>query len=389
MTSVLWLTLKKMRGEMLMYVIMLVMALVLTFIFSGAIFSEYNTIRVGVVNNDTSQVTDRFIDNIDQNTYTLEMMDADAAENAVAKGETLAAVCIPEGFGEQLKTGDATLTLIKTTDNADVMALENTLKAAAGKTAHVYALSDTLNETLGSLDITSPPTDRVQEMYDARMGSNAVAQVEKTVTGTNYDEKFAGNVHFLMGFNIFFVMFSIIFTIGTILEDKKTGTWNRTRITPLSGTAIFAGNMIPTFAVGVLQMAIVLFSGQFLFGIDLGNSIGAVFVVCIVFAATVTCLGLLLTMLFNTFEQLNAATPVILVATSMLGGCMWPLSIVPAPLQAIAKVTPQYWALAAAEKLPVIGGGLADAMTSIFVLLGMTVLFFGLSMLLYNKKKRV
>lgn len=38
---------------------------------------------------------------------------------------------------------------------------------------------------------------------------------------------------------------NIVFTMGSILEDKKLRTWNRIRISPLSSRAVLAGNFIP------------------------------------------------------------------------------------------------------------------------------------------------
>lgn len=388
MTPVLWLKLKRMRDEVFMYIIMLGMALALTFVFSGAVFGGASTQRVYIVNEDTSAVTDSFLENID-NAYLLET-GSQNADIAVAKGEVMAAVVIPDGFGEALKKGNASITLIKSADSPDIMALNNALNAAASKTSHVYALSDALNKTLTPLDIETMSADEVAKAYNERMGENAAVQVKTEILGTeNYDRKFAENVHFMMGFNLFFVMFSIVFTISSILEDKKFGTWNRIRITPLSSPAIFAGNMIPTFLVGIAQMALVVFSGEFLFGIHLGASFGGIFVVLIIFSLTTTCLGLLLSTAFGTYEQMNAATPVILVASSMLGGCMWPLEIVPEALQAIARITPQYWALSATEKLALEGAGLGAVSINLLVLVGMALLYFGLSVVFYRKKQRV
>lgn len=390
MASVLWLKLKRMRNEVFMYVIMLGMALALTFVFSGAVFGGESTQRIYVVNEDTSAVTESFLENIDSSAYSLETEDTGNADIAVAKGEVLAAIVIPEGFGDALKKGDASITLIKSADSPDIMALSNVLNAAASKTSHVYSLSDTLTKTLDPLNIDTMTTDEVAKAYNERMGKNAAVQVTTEMLGTDdYDWKYQENVHFLMGFNLFFVMFSIVFTIASILEDKKFGTWNRIRITPLSSSSIFAGNMIPTFLVGVAQMAIVVFSGEFLFGIHLGTSLGSIFVVLIMFALTTTCLGLLLATAFGTYEQLNAATPVILVASSMLGGCMWPLSIVPKALQSIARITPQYWALSATEDLAINGGGLNTVSTHLIVLAGMALLFFALSVVFYRKRQRV
>ena len=373
-----------------MYVIMIVMALVLSFVFGNAVFGNDNAQRVLVSNSDSSDVTDAFLKVMNTGAYELEFADEKDAETSVAKSESLAAIFIPPGFGDALKSGSAALTLVKTADNADTMALENAIRSASVQTAHVYMLADSLYETLKDTGITVPPESDVAQAYLNRMGENAAVTVTVSVAGSGgYDEAFASNIHYLMGFNIFFVMFSIVFTIGSILEDKKLNTWNRIRISPLSSAAVMAGNFIPTFIVGIVQMAVVLFFGQMLFGINLGASLLPIFVVFVAFVLTSTCLGLLLSTVFNTYEQLNAGTPVILVATAMLGGCMWPLSIVGSDvLLGIANVMPQKWALEAAENLAVYGGGLKSASTSIIVLLGMAAVFFAVSILLYNKKQR-
>lgn len=391
MASILWLKFKRMRTEVMMYVIMMVMAIVLSFVFGTAIFGGNNIPRVYISDNDHSEATESFVQNIDSNAYTIEFCTALEAEILVAKGEALAAIVIPKGFGESLKNGNAGITMLKTADNTDIMALENAISTAAGKTAHIYALHGALANTLANVDITAPSLDDVREQHIDRMGENAIVKVTMNVVGTDeYDDTFAGNVHFMMGFNIFFVLFSIVFTIGSILEDKKLNTWDRMKISPLSGTAILAGNFIPTFLVGVAQMGIVLFAAQFLFGVDFGASLAPIFLVFVVFALTSTCLGLLLSTLFNTYEQLNAATPVIIVSTSMLGGCMWPLNIVGSDfLVKLANVMPQKWALEATESLAVFGGGIGSVLTNIFVLLGMALVFFVVSVVLYNKKRRV
>ena len=385
MASILWVRIKRMRTDVSMYVVMMIMALMLSFIFSNALFGGASVQRLDVVNNDDSEITEEFLKDISG--YALEIANVKQAEKSVAKGETLAAIVIPEGFGSALQQGSASLELIQTAESSDIMALKSALISAANNTAHVYALHESLQKTLGDDTLS---IDKVASAYAEETGENAAVTVSASVLGGGAnDMQFESNIHYMMGFNIFFVLFSIVFTVGAILEDKKLGTWNRIRISPISGTAVLAGNFLPAFLVGAAQMAIVLFAGQLLFDIDLGASIGSIYLVFVVFALAATCFGLLISALFNTYEQMNAGTPVIIVATSMLGGCMWPLSIVGSDfLRGISNAMPQKWALEAAESLALKGGGLSSVSTNIFVLLGMSVVFFGISVLIYNKKQR-
>ncbi len=389
MAAILWLKLKRMRQDIVMYVIMTFMAVFLTFVFGNAMFGGGGAQRVYVVDNDNSAFSSSFVETFGTDAYALESKTQEEAESAVAKGEVLAAMTIPQGFEDSVRDDSAEVTILRTADSAGILMLENAVRTSYQNAAHVYRLHSMLGAALDAEGIDTPSLDMVQDEFTQRMEDKPITVSHSVLDADDFDENFYENIHYLMGFNIFFVMFSIIFTMGSILEDKKLRTWNRIRISPLSSRAVLAGNFIPAYVVGLLQMAIVLFLGQMLFGIDLGDAMLSVFVVFAAFVLAASCLGLLLAVAFKGIEQMSAAVPVIIVGTSMLGGCMWPLSIVGSDvLIGIAKGMPQYWALDAAEKLAAYHSGLGDVLMNIGVLLGMSLVLFAVSMLIYNKKQR-
>lgn len=49
--------------------------------------------------------------------------------------------------------------------------------------------------------------------------------------------------------------------------------------------------------------------------------------------------------LFRSPEQASAVGPVVGITFAMLGGCMWPLSIVSPAMRSIGHATPQAWAV--------------------------------------------
>lgn len=389
MAAILWLKLKRMQQDVIMYVIMTFMAVFLTFVFGNAMFGGGSAQRVYVVDNDNSAFSSSFVESFDADAYALEEKEIKEAETAVAKGEALAAIVIPDGFDSSITDGGAEITLLRTADSADILALENAVRSAYQNAAHVYRLHGELDQALSGAGVEAPSLETVQDEFADRMEDKPMTVSYTVLDAGDFDEKFYENIHYLMGFNIFFVMFSIVFTMGSILEDKKLRTWNRIRISPLSSRAVLAGNFIPAYVVGLLQMAIVLFLGQMFFGIDLGDALLPIFTVFAAFVLAASCLGLLLATAFKGIEQMSAAVPVIIVGTSMLGGCMWPLSIVGSDvLLGIAKGIPQYWALEAAERLAVYHVGFGDVLLNIGVLLGMALVLFAVSMLIYNKKQR-
>lgn len=388
MTAILWLKAKRMRQDVLMYVIMTFMALFLTFVFGNAMFGGSGAQRVYVADHDGSALSAAFIDAFDTDAYALSSMNEQEAQTAVSKQEAIAAIIIPEGFESRVNGGAAQITLLRTADSADIIALEGAVRSAYQSAAHAFKLHSALGETLGAAGLGAPSAEEVQSELAERLENKPITVNHAILDASDFDERFAENIHYMMGFNIFFVMFSIMFTMSSILEDKKLHTWNRIRISPLSTGAVLGGSFIPTYVVGLAQMAIVLFMGQLLFGIDLGASLLPVFAVFAVFVLAASCLGLLLAVLFKAYEQMNAAVPVIIVGSSMLGGCMWPLSIVGPVMQNIAKGLPQFWALDATESLAVYGAGFGDVTLNLGVLFGMALVLFALSMIIYNKKQR-
>jgi len=48
---------------------------------------------------------------------------------------------------------------------------------------------------------------------------------------------------------------------------------------------------------------------------------------------------------FRTPEQASAMGPIVGIVFAMLGGCMWPLSIVSTTMREIGHATPQAWAV--------------------------------------------
>jgi ABC-2 type transport system permease protein len=75
--------------------------------------------------------------------------------------------------------------------------------------------------------------------------------------------------------------------------------------------------------------------------------------------------------MFRTPEQASAIGPVIGITFAMLGGCMWPLSIVSPAMRAIGHATPQAWAVDAWTNL-LSGHG---TVTTIWHQLGILALF--------------
>ena len=201
--------------------------------------------------------------------------------------------------------------------------------------------------------------------------------VSSTVVNTNTDSGYDSLKHSMIGFSLFFSMYTMVFGVGTILYDRQYKTWQRMMITPVSKASILGGSMIVTYFAGAVQLGILVIAGKYLLKIDWGNSLAGILLVVAAFVFAVTAMGLLLSGLVKTHAQLSSVTPVLLTSTAMLGGCMWPLDIVNNKvLLFLAELTPQKWAIQGMEDIASRGMGFEAAVLPSLILAGMGLIFF-------------
>ncbi len=74
------------------------------------------------------------------------------------------------------------------------------------------------------------------------------------------------------GIYIMLTMFTVLFRAGDILTERRNGTWGRLLSTPASRSSIIGGKMLGTYAVGLLQMLILVMFGRYVFRINFGNN---------------------------------------------------------------------------------------------------------------------
>jgi ABC-2 type transport system permease protein len=388
MLSIVKLRLLRLRDEYLVFVIMTAMALGLTFIF-GFSFNGYRP-SVIIVDEDNSLYSKDFIEELRQiETFRFVDMDVNSASKSVEEGDAVVALVINEGFQNNIQKGNKiTIGQIKVKDDTYILTLQETVRslimkmAGSKKIAEVTADFISSQKPVNKEEIESYAYKNVMDSWKYKNPLKIISTVADTGENFGYDAM----KHSMIGFTVFFSMYTMVFSIGTILSDKQYKTWDRILISPISMPSILGGTMIVSFLVGIIQMAVLVLGGKYLIGIDWGNSTAGIMLVVTVFVFAVTSLGLMLSGIVKTQAQLGAMAPVILTSTSMLGGCMWPLEIVNNKvLLFLAELTPQKWAIQGMEEIAAKGMGFEAAIIPSIVLLAMGIIFFGIGVKLVKE----
>jgi ABC-2 type transport system permease protein len=191
-----------------------------------------------------------------------------------------------------------------------------------------------------------------------------------------------------VGFTLFFSTFTIVFVAGDILREKEQKTWYRKLVSPISKWKIMTSLLISTFVVGFGQMLFMVLAGRFIFNVNWGMNVVLVLGIYAAFVFTFTSIGLTISGLVKNYEQLGSIVPIVLVASAMLGGTMWPLEIINSKLLlTLSDFMPHKWAMEVLTHSAAYGFSQEIYLKSLRVLIGMGIFYLALGIKLVQVKR--
>ena len=393
MINQLWLRIKLLKDDRVMMGVMTVMALGLAMIFSSSMSGNYRPL-VMVVNEDDSVISQEFLTDLESgDMFHFLQGSKEEGIQEVERGRSVALLVIPQGFGDQLVQGEnMRVDIFQSRETLEVIQLENQIRSAGFKFVSKWTtasyMAERLQDSIDPLEIDSFK----QEIFDRgthHWRFRNPYQVTSEVIGADSIWAFYNpNLHYLIGFTLFFSTFTITFVGSDILKEKKLKTWQRKLVSPVSNSKIMMSLVLTTFIVGMFQVGLIVLVGRVFMDVHFGMNLGLLLLVFAGFVYTFTSFGLVLGGLAKSLDQLGAFTPVILIAAGMLGGTMWPLEIIQSDILLMASnFMPHKWALQIITQTAAFGLNWQNYFTAIAVLfsMGTVYLIFGI----YLSKKNI
>lgn len=372
-----------------MFLLMLLLPLLFTFAFSN--MGTASKISIPLYDEEGSLLSQTAVSYLNRSTsYQFEPVSLEKLKVEVAEGRAEAGIIIPKGFSEGMESGNVAIQMVKSKDSTLIPSLQGVIQASLmqmhTEQTGVKAILHSLTQ-LG-LDANQPQvTTRVEELLTERWRETLpISTAGKTAEGSiafRYDPKLQSS----LGFMLFFVIYSIIFSLSEMLNDRRQGIWDRLLISPLRKREIYLGNFLYSFMVGYGQLLILLGASRLLFGVNWGEGWGPILFLLAIYTVTIAAFGMLLSGFVKNTQQLNAVVPIFAVSFAMLGGAFWPLEVVTSPwLITIAKGIPLYYPMSAIKEILLNQQGWNVVWLPTAVLLLMTVLFMGVGVYLFEKK---
>jgi ABC-2 type transport system permease protein len=150
--------------------------------------------------------------------------------------------------------------------------------------------------------------------------------------------------------------------------------------TPVTPIEAYGAKVLARVALACAQAVILLVCGAILFGLRLGDHPLFLLPVVLSLAAVAGCLSVLAGLLCRTEKQVILVAIFGSMVLSALGGCWWPIELVPETFKTIAMLTPSYWAMHGLQSVLYFGRSNEVLLFECPVLLGFAA-FLGLAAL--------
>jgi ABC-2 type transport system permease protein len=332
----------------LVYIILPCIVVSLTVALLGR--SSSLTVTIPYSNEDTGPAGQHVLHELSRNNnYVLKLMDdkEEVTEAILEKKGTLG-FSIPAGFTEQILQGlNPQISMVELTPSEASYVIRMSLDRVVGSMVQSA-------EMVGSMAITNGETMSVFASSLDEISKHRI-QSEKT----DYQLYAKPGLSNVTGFTLMFMMGLLTSTVKLIMDDRRNRTIARIFSTPIRSYEIAIGHMLGSFFVGFLQIVIVLSLSRWVLRVDYGIPffmhlliLGSFMLVAMGIASTVG--GLV-----RNPSNAGMLNTMIITPTCMLGGCFWPLSIMPDYLQKAANFIPQKWTIEAVDMIAS-GGNLMD-----------------------------
>ena len=166
---------------------------------------------------------------------------------------------------------------------------------------------------------------------------------------------------------------SALMSAISLSKEKERGTLEILLVSPLQPWQIIVGKVLPYLVLGFINVASVLIAAWLVFGVPFRGSLPLLLAECLLFIIASLALGVLVASVTSSQRTaMVGALMALMLPTILLSGMIFPISSMPAPIQAISNVVPGRWFLLIARGIMLKGLGMAELWQETAILAAMT-----------------
>lgn len=346
---------------------LLVLPVFLMWLFGSVMGGGGDTAKVAltVIDRDGGWLAASFVTELHGRNVALEILRGAEADGEAAKKATRW-MELPAGFTDNALSGKQ--------QRLKIVSGEDT-ESDYSRAAEVVVIRAIVRTLARVAEMKAQKGAMSADAYDALRARPPIVSLEAANAGhgTAVPRGVAQSVPGIMTFTV--LMMTLIYGAVFLTIERREGMLKRQLTLPISRTTIILGKVLGRVFVAMLQIAILVAVGRFLFRIDFGHSPPALVALLASYAFAVAGIATFLGAVLATPEQASIVGWLVSMVMAAMGGCWWPSEVMPEWLRTAAHVFPTTWAMDAFHALISFGRGFDGVAVPCAVLIGFGAVF--------------
>lgn len=331
-------------------------------LFGFAITNEINNVEIAILDYAKDSESQKIIQKIKASPYfhvENEIANEKAIENEFKKGKVKAVLLFEKDFAKKLQTE---------------------------KKATVQVITDATEPNVASTiaNYTQSIIQNYQSQKNNAQKSNGIVIQSRML----YNPELKSVFNFVPGvMTVILMLVSAMMTSISITREKELGTMEILLVSPLKPFQVILGKVFPYVFLSIINAIVIVSMGYFIFGMPINGSVFLLAFESILFIITALSLGILISTVSNTQQTAMMISLMgLMLPVIILSGFIFPIASMPLPMQVISNIIPAKWFIIIVKSIMLKGVGLEYIFKETLILIGMTLLFIGLSIKKYKTR---
>ncbi len=354
------------RKAMLFVLLVLPVILFALGLMSGGSSGGFS-LRAGIADDDQTALSGALAASFSGEVNKLTIVPLEEADTRLADGALDAVLIVGKGYEDALLKGQKPDLTLRSLKGQEIVGM-------LGAWVNLY-VDDLM---------------RLRALEDAKDAASLIAAEKKLAEKTpSFDRqplsarKENRGLSTAAGFLLYLFSMNMMQIASLLLREKQWNTLGRVLQSPLKRLPYIGAN----FATGLFFLCLNLLTLHLLTALVFRISVPPLLYALWAYYGLIWILaGIFLALSVRSTRAYGAVTPIVTTIFAMLGGCYWPLWLMPPFMQKLAMITPQYWANTAGTLIQK-GHSLFASGTEVMALTGFLLLFFFLCLFALRRKK--
>jgi ABC-2 type transport system permease protein len=310
-----------------MMVLLIAAPLIQLIVFGNAVQLDVDRVPTAVVDLDKSAESRLHLRRVLADGTLRKVAESDSSERAqrmLETNEAAAVLVVPQGFARDLARARPT-TVQMLLDGSD----PNRANVAASAVAGYFAQESELRmrERARMLAQQASVSTRLPEVW-----------VRSRVL---FNPSLKTAVYMVPGVSAMLLLLitTIVASMG-LARERERGTLEQMQVTPLPGSMLILGKIIPFAAIGLFDFLLALVVGAYVFDMPLRGSLGLVFFATALYLMNTLGVGLLISSISQSQQQAFMGGFLFMLPAALLSGIMTPVRSMPSWLSPLTLANP-------------------------------------------------